>query len=195
MNDVIPPLLPAQVRAARALLGWSQQELASQASVATSTVADFERSQRSPVPNNLEAMRSALEGAGISFPVGGAVAGPTPSIRLRSNVTSERLKPVRWVTETDLAHWADRRDGQAMLPELVRRLILAERGYFPELRFASGESVQMHGWDGECRVDSGGDQIPGGWSGWELGTDQGPKRKADKDYKQRTKDALHLNPA
>jgi hypothetical protein len=25
-----------------------------------------------------------------------------------------------------------------MLPELVRRLILAERGYFPELRFASG---------------------------------------------------------
>jgi transcriptional regulator with XRE-family HTH domain len=195
MNDVIPPLLPAQVRAARALLGWSQQELASQASVATSTVADFERSQRSPVPNNLEAMRSALEGAGISFPAGGAVAGPTPSIRLRSNVTSERLKPVRWVTETDLAHWADRRDGQAMLPELVRRLILAERGYFPELRFASGESVQMHGWDGECRVDSGGDQIPGGWSGWELGTDQGPKRKADKDYKQRTKDALHLNPA
>jgi hypothetical protein len=53
----------------------------------------------------------------------------------------------------------------------------------------------MHGWDGECRVDSGSDQIPAGWSGWELGMDQNPKRKADKDYKQRTKDALHLKPA
>jgi hypothetical protein len=32
----------------------------------------------------------------------------------------------------------ERHDGQAMLPEPVRRLILAEGGYFPELRFASG---------------------------------------------------------
>jgi hypothetical protein len=79
-----------------------------------------------------------------------------------------------------------------MLPELIRRLILAEKGYFPELRFPSGDSVQMHGWDGECKVESGTDQIPAGWSGWELGTDQTPKSKADKDYKQRTKDALHL---
>jgi transcriptional regulator with XRE-family HTH domain len=188
-------LLPAQVRAARALLGWSQQELASRASVATSTVADFERGHRSPVSNNLEAMRSALEGAGISFPAGGAVAGPPPSIRLRSNVTAEGLRPVRWITETDLAHWADRRDGQAMLPELVRRLILAEGGYFPELRFASGDSVQMHGWDGECRADLASEHIPAGWSGWELGTNQVPKQKADRDYKQRTQDALHLEPA
>jgi transcriptional regulator with XRE-family HTH domain len=121
--------LPTQIKAARAPLGWSQQELAARASVATSTVADFERGQRSPVPNNLEAIRSALEDAGISFPARGAIAGPPPSIRLRSNVTPDRLKPVRWVTETDLAHWADRRDGQTMLPELIRRLILAERGY------------------------------------------------------------------
>jgi hypothetical protein len=70
----------------------------------------------------------------------------SPSIRLHSNVTPDRLRPVRLVTETDLPHWADRRDGQSMLPELVRRFILAERGYFPELRFASDDSVLMHGW-------------------------------------------------
>jgi transcriptional regulator with XRE-family HTH domain len=188
-----PTITPAQVKAGRALLGWSQGELAGKAGIATSTLADFERGQRSPVPNNLEAIKSALEGAGISFPAGGAVAGPIPAVSHRSKVTPDKLQPVRWITETDLDHWADRRDGQAMLPELVRRLILAEKGYFAELRFPSGDSVQMHGWDGRCNVESATDQIPAGWSGWELGTDKGPKKKADKDYKQRTKEPLDLS--
>jgi transcriptional regulator with XRE-family HTH domain len=189
----VTTITPAQVKAGRALLGWSQAELAGKAGIATSTLADFERGQRSPVPNNLDAIQSALESAGISFPAGGAVAGPIHAVRHRSNVTPDKLRPVRWVTETDLDHWADRRDGQAMLPELIRRLVLAEKGYFPELRFPSGDSVQMHGWDGRCRVEMATDQIPAGWSGWELGTDKGPKKKADKDYKQRSKDPLDLS--
>lgn len=58
---------PEQVRAARSLLGWSQQDLASKAGVAVSTVADFERGQRSPVPNNALAIRQTLETAGVLF--------------------------------------------------------------------------------------------------------------------------------
>ncbi|EIG58037.1 helix-turn-helix transcriptional regulator [Bradyrhizobium sp. WSM1253] len=189
-----PVITRVQIKAARALMGWSQADLAEKAAVATSTLADFERGHRSPVPDNLDAIRSALEAAGISFPPGGAVAGPIQPVRSHSNVQADKLRPVRWITETDLDHWADRRDGQAMLPELVRRLILAEKGYFPELRFPSGDSVQMHGWDGQCKVETATDQLPAGWSGWELGTDRGPKKKADKDYKQRAKDALDLNP-
>src|SRR6516225_12429018 len=123
------PLSPVQSKAARALLGWSQSELAKHASVGVSTVADFERGQRSPVPNNLEAMRAALEKAGITILPGGVIAGPAPrSMRLRSNVPAERLRPVRWINESDLSQWADRRDGQDTLPELVRRLIIAEQG-------------------------------------------------------------------
>ena len=38
-----------------------------------STVADFERGQRTPVPNNADAMRTALEEAGVKFMTGGAV--------------------------------------------------------------------------------------------------------------------------
>lgn len=185
-------MTPSQVKAGRALLRWSQAELAGRAGIATSTLADFERGQRSPVPNNLETIRAALEEAGVSLPAGGAVVGPPPDVSRRSNVAPDRLRPVRWITETDLDHWADRRDGQAMMPELIRRLILAEKGYFPQLRFPSGDSVQMHGWDGRCNVESETDQIPAGWSGWELGTDKGPKKKADKDYQQRTRDSLDL---
>lgn len=58
---------PEQVRAARSLLGWSQQVLATKAGVAVSTVADFERGQRCPVPNNALAIRHALETAGVLF--------------------------------------------------------------------------------------------------------------------------------
>jgi len=57
----------AQVRAARALLGWTQQELANRAKVAPSTIADFERGKRIPVSNNLDAIRAALESNGIAF--------------------------------------------------------------------------------------------------------------------------------
>jgi transcriptional regulator with XRE-family HTH domain len=67
-------ITPAQARAARALLAWSQKDLASAAQVGLSTIADFEREARIPVLQNLMAMRRALEQAGVEFiPVGRAV--------------------------------------------------------------------------------------------------------------------------
>ena len=68
-------LTPEQVRAARSLLRWSQHDLADQAGVAVSTIADFERGQRIPVLNNALAIRQALEMAGITFIDGGVRHG------------------------------------------------------------------------------------------------------------------------
>ncbi len=56
---------PEQSRAARGWLDWSQDELAKHANVSLSTVRDFEKGRRMPIPNNLEALRHALERAGI----------------------------------------------------------------------------------------------------------------------------------
>ena len=56
---------PAQSRAARGWLGWSQRELAKRAGVSLSTVQDFERGQRTPISNNMAAIRRALETAGV----------------------------------------------------------------------------------------------------------------------------------
>jgi transcriptional regulator with XRE-family HTH domain len=58
-------LSPEQCRAARAWLGWSQDEMAKRAKVGISTLKDFETGKRAPMRNNLEAMRAALERAGI----------------------------------------------------------------------------------------------------------------------------------
>lgn len=68
-------LTPEQVRAARSLIHWSQNDLADQAGVAVSTIADFERGQRSPMMNNALAIRRALEKAGVVFTEGGVSHG------------------------------------------------------------------------------------------------------------------------
>jgi DNA-binding transcriptional regulator YiaG len=58
---------PEQCRAARGWLDISQQELADAANVSLSTVRDYEKGRRTPIVNNLVAMRSALEAKGITL--------------------------------------------------------------------------------------------------------------------------------
>jgi DNA-binding transcriptional regulator YiaG len=64
-------MTPAQCRAARGLLAWSQLILAQRAHVGQSTVADFEREARKPIANNLAAMKAAFVKAGVRFIQGG----------------------------------------------------------------------------------------------------------------------------
>ena len=184
------PLSPKQLRAARALLAWSQQDLARAAHVGASTVADFERGHRTPVANNAEAMRSALETAGISFLPGGAVVGAAPTVR-RSDQAGGI--PIRWVDATDLSQWAERRVAQGSMPELLTRLIRAATGSAAAIEFPSDESVQFDGWDGTCDVETGTEHVPAGCSGWEIGTQRTKiSEKADSDYEKRSADPLGL---
>ena len=71
---------PAQCRAARGLLGWSQSDLSEASKTATKTVADFERGARVPYPRTLEDIREALETAGVEFI---DENGGGPGVRLR----------------------------------------------------------------------------------------------------------------
>ena len=71
---------PAQSRAGRALLNWSQEQLAEKASVSVTTLRNYERGATAPMTNNLNAIRAALEAAGVVFiPENGGGAG----VRLR----------------------------------------------------------------------------------------------------------------
>lgn len=60
-------ITPEQSRAARGLLDWSQSKLATQSNLGESTIRDFEKGRRTPVPNNLAAIKHALENEGIVF--------------------------------------------------------------------------------------------------------------------------------
>jgi DNA-binding transcriptional regulator YiaG len=58
-------MTPEQSRAARGWLGWSQVALAKHANVSVGTVRNFEQGLKNPVPNNIAAMRRAIEAAGV----------------------------------------------------------------------------------------------------------------------------------
>jgi transcriptional regulator with XRE-family HTH domain len=58
---------PAQCRAARGLLGWSQQELAGRADVGIMTIHQFEKPGSQPRRATLAAVRGAFEKAGVEF--------------------------------------------------------------------------------------------------------------------------------
>ena len=100
--------------------------------------------------------------------------------------------PIRYVTGTDLAQWAERRDGQASMPTLLSKLVRASGG--ASLHFPSDEAVQLSGWDGTTDAAAGSEYVPAGISGWEIGTQrEGIAGKATEDYDKRTKDPAGLN--
>jgi transcriptional regulator with XRE-family HTH domain len=78
---------PAQCRAARGLLGWSQQELARQARVGIVTVHQLETGISQPRRATLEVIRRAFESAGVEFI---DENGGGPGVRLRKRPTVNR---------------------------------------------------------------------------------------------------------
>jgi predicted transcriptional regulator len=56
-----------QIRAGRALLGWSQQELADRALLSRNAVAQVERGEVDPRTSTLQAVRRVLEKGGVIF--------------------------------------------------------------------------------------------------------------------------------
>ncbi|WP_313901122.1 helix-turn-helix transcriptional regulator [Methylobacterium sp. J-092] len=59
-------ITPAQCRAARALLDWSREQLATAARIGLRTLVDFERGARDPHHATLEAIERALSEAGVT---------------------------------------------------------------------------------------------------------------------------------
>jgi transcriptional regulator with XRE-family HTH domain len=75
---------PGQCRAARGLLGWSQQELAQQARVGIVTVHQLEAGLSQPRRATLDVIQRAFEAAGIEF-----TNGDQPGVRLSKATVNE----------------------------------------------------------------------------------------------------------
>jgi transcriptional regulator with XRE-family HTH domain len=65
--NVAPTISPAQLRAARAWVNWSQAELAKAATVAKTVVNRYEQGHSVPHEESLLKVRGALEAAGVRF--------------------------------------------------------------------------------------------------------------------------------
>lgn len=92
-------ITPAQCRAARGLLNWTQDELATAAEVGVVTIRQFEADRGSPRKATFAVIRRALEGAGVELiPENGGGAG----VRLKGRPRpDEGLHPDQLATEND----------------------------------------------------------------------------------------------
>jgi transcriptional regulator with XRE-family HTH domain len=60
-------ITPVQLKAARRLLGWSQDDVAGASGLDTSTIVNFERGKSSPDRAALADIQKTLEPAGVEF--------------------------------------------------------------------------------------------------------------------------------
>ena len=88
-----PMLTPAQLRAARALVGWSREDLAKRSGVGAPTIKDFELNGSDPRQGTVHKWQRALETAGVRFIDDGQKSDEGgPGIRLMTTAKDGRRR-------------------------------------------------------------------------------------------------------
>ena len=93
---------------------------------------------------------------------------------------------MKFITSTNLKQWADTKECQSLLPELVRRLICSSVKQLDRLSFPCGDAVHLPGWDGIVSCQEQIDLVPSGESLWECGVNKDIQNKANEDIAKRT---------
>jgi transcriptional regulator with XRE-family HTH domain len=90
-------IIPAQIRAARGLLNWSQEKLADIAGVALTSVRDLEAEKRTAETGTSSSVKAALENAGVDFVSGSPDAGPwVRLVATRPNLIKRPTVVMKW---------------------------------------------------------------------------------------------------
>lgn len=99
---------------------------------------------------------------------------------------------MKFITSTDLKQWADTKECQQLLPELIRKLIYASVNIenIEHIVFPSGDAVFLPGWDGIVSCKESFDMIPSGISLWEGGASNDVTGKINGDFNKRNANPL-----
>jgi predicted transcriptional regulator len=82
--DYLPDVITAaQIRAARALIGWKQTELAKASGVSEISIKNIERGATDPRSSTVSAIQAAFEKAGVVFLEAGDTRDGGPGLRLK----------------------------------------------------------------------------------------------------------------
>ena len=97
------------------------------------------------------------------------------------------MKHTSIVTPNDLARYADTRESEGIIPELICRLIRQSAANISECHIPYGDAVNQPGMDGIVDCETGFFEfVPAGKSYWEIGTGKDPQEKASSDFQKRT---------
>jgi hypothetical protein len=97
---------------------------------------------------------------------------------------------MKWIEARHLATWAERIDARIRLSEIVSKLVRASAASISAIRFPTGDSAQIPGYDGRLTAIAAELYrafLPDGDSVWEWGAGEDFYGKANDDYSKRTK--------
>lgn len=95
---------------------------------------------------------------------------------------------MKLIKAIDIQHWADTKESEKLMPELMRRLIHASIRDITRISFPNEDCVDLPGFDGILETSFSNPYVPIGKSAFEIGTDKKQKKKADHDYNKRTRE-------
>ena len=91
-----------------------------------------------------------------------------------------------YVESTDLVQRSDRIGFRSLFPLILRQLIRNTSTGMKSIDLPVLDASEQRGYDGIVEVGGGNEYVPNGKSVWEISTQDGPKGKANSDYKKRT---------
>jgi transcriptional regulator with XRE-family HTH domain len=119
-------IIPAQIRAARSLLNWSQEQLATEAGVGLSSVRDIEGERRALDTGAAREIRRALENGGVVLIPGDADGGPgLRFVADRPHVVRPPTTMSAWDGMPFVVEWRGR-----AITVFVAREVLDDLGHF-----------------------------------------------------------------
>lgn len=96
------------------------------------------------------------------------------------------VPPFLAIKANDLERWATHNiPARSRFPVLLRTLVHSTCNALTRVDFPGNDDAERPGWDGFVEASEGNPWVPVGQSGWELGTTEQIKRKADGDFDQR----------
>lgn len=97
---------------------------------------------------------------------------------------------MKFITSTDLKQWAETKECQQLLPELVKRLIDTSVSNVSRISFPSGDATFLPGWDGIVSCEESVDTVPAGISLWECGATDDVSGKINRGFDKRNENPL-----
>jgi addiction module HigA family antidote len=95
------------------------------------------------------------------------------------------VPPFLAIKANDIENWASHNiAARCRFAVFLRTLVHSTGSGLTEVDFPGNDDSQRTGWDGRVVASEGTPWVPAGRSGWEFGTNEDPKTKADKDYKK-----------
>ena len=112
---------------------------------------------------------------------GGIVSEQHRAVPIKGYVPS-----ITAIRARDIEGWADRNiEARSHFAALLRRLVTSTTSSLSSVDFPAHDNAERPGWDGEVDTGVATPWVPLGKSGWELGCNADPGRKADADFAQR----------